>query len=312
VNSTPLKFWSYSSGSTLDTCPKRFALDRYSSIVASLTRTSDPARYPTLATSFGSALGAGVQHILGGMPIDKAIFEALLEWEVDYTEGDKSRSVALVVDALQRFHLLSAPAILSEWEVFKLPSGIEGKELGISILLPNGTVFRGFIDLVMFSGATQQAALLELKSSARPKESYYRYSMQGLIYQLALQAICIKEGIPTVSAVTNYQVYDASQGDWISVPFVKTKNEFLGAIAYLESQDMRIAHYTASGVWPQTGGMSACESYGRLCPHYNSCQHPLDSLIPVGIIPDDYEYDSTKKAKNTITLSLQELKDAIL
>ena len=305
-------FLSYSSGSTLSECPKKFQLDRLHSIVYNLTRDPQHNRRDNNVTlSFGSALGEGVQAQLRGEGFNKSVLRAAMAWGVGLGESDGKKSIKTLVQALANFHT-TVQNLGSEWETLRLvkPDGSEliGSELGITIRLPSCS-FRLYIDVVMYNKINKTVVMVELKTSSAPKEETYKYSLQGTLYQLALMVLCKRYGILPENTTVNYQVFDTKQHAWTSMPFLKTKQEYQGAIAWLMAKDRELAFYSETNVFPQVGGYSTCMAFNRTCQFFNQCHHLPEHLLPLDVIRDDYLYDDPRAAKypNMIEISLAEL-----
>jgi hypothetical protein len=253
--------------------------------------------------------------VLARNSLVRAKAKAIIDWRlpVDFTDGNRSLNV--VFKCLDELHAIR-DTVFADWEVMTLPNAtglpdLLGSELGFIVELPDGNYFRGFLDLVMRKTGGNEVILLELKTSINPQEHSYRYSMQGTLYQLFLMALCRKYGIANENVAVNYQVFNVKQLEWLPLMFVKTKNDFKSGLQWLLASSKLNQMYLDSGTWPSSGGYGVCNSFGRICQFYGSCQNDFDKLLPMALIPDDYTYVDTRRAAiaNTVVLSYAELEE---
>jgi hypothetical protein len=155
--------------------------------------------------------------------------------------------------------------------------------------------------------------LLELKTSINPQEHSYKYSMQGTLYQLFLMAICRKYGILNTNVAVNYQVFNVKAREWLPMIFVKQKSDYQSALQWLLGASQVNLQYAEANSWPSSGGYGVCNSFGRMCNFYGSCQNNFENLFPLSIIPDDFVYVDSRRAasSNTLTLTFAELQETL-
>lgn len=307
-------YLSYSSGSEMASCPKRFQMGRLAQVIYRVTRDDKwNRRENSVAMSFGSGLGEGIQALLRGESLPKASLRAMAAWSMPLNAMEGKKSAATLLQAVQEFNAGIAN-VLGTWEVLRLREAdgthFLGSELGFQIQLPN-SVFRMYLDLVLHNPVDDSVVLLELKTAGKPAEETYRYSLQGTIYQLILRVLAKRYGLNPINTAVNYQVFDTNEFTWHPMPFVKTRLEYQNALGWLMAKDAEIGTYISTDIWPQVGGRETCMSFFKRCPHYGQCHMDADNVYPLALIPEEFKYEDSQamRAKNVLSVTLDELKE---
>lgn len=284
-----IKQLSYSSLLTLHSCPRKFQLYKLNHIEAA------PDDIPSSITlSYGHAVGTGIQFILEGRSIEEAIWEAFVHWNPDlFAANDKqNKSLWGAIHALRQFAHMRANGYLEDWELVYY----EGKpacELSFSITLPDGYVYRGFVDAVLKHRTTGEVMVLECKTTASPSvnPATYKNSAQAIGYSIVLDAI-----FPELSSYqVLYLIYQAKSEEFTQIPFTKSYYQRALWIQELLLDVEMIKIYENAGIYPMHG--ESCYNFFRECEYYQSCTlstsritTPLSDEISQRIEADNAKY----------------------
>lgn len=255
----PIHFLSYSSTTTLHSCPKEFQLNK---------EGENSASEQNVTFAFGHALGAGVQELLCGSTLDRAIWEAFLFWDIDlYQEEEKKKkSFPWVINALKKFQPF-AVQLLKKYEVAEF-NGQPAKELSAKIVdIPGGFSYRLHIDIVMRDKETGQCLVVELKHTGSNfvLESTYGNSEQALSYSVVMDKI--SEGNNSYSVL--YVIYKTVAEDYEFFEFPKTNLDKAKWIKGLVLDAKHAGDYIAENFFPQRG--NNCTKFNRTCKYYGLC-----------------------------------------
>ncbi len=157
---------SYSSTMDFASCPRKFQLRKLNSTV---TRASETDYKKTLTFQFGHTLGELVQDSLNSkLTRNQIIFNAFLKWECSLNEENprQHKSFYHAVEAIRYFWELQDNGYFDDYEIATLKDGRPAIELSFKIVFPNGTIWRGFVDAVLFNKTTGEYVILEIKSSS--------------------------------------------------------------------------------------------------------------------------------------------------
>jgi hypothetical protein len=221
-----------------------------------------------LTFAFGHLVGNGIQKLLSGDSLQNVILEELLAWPLplEYENEKQKKSFYLGVGALIAFENLKEDQF-ADWEVAEF-NGRKACELGFKITMPNGMIFRGFIDLVLRHRISGAIRVLEVKTSSANtiSEEMYKNSSQALGYSVVVDKIA-----PEVSD------YEVLYLPWLTKHFIYSPMLFTKSLdsrvswlldILLESQ--RIQSYQEVSHFPKHGE-SCLSRFGKVCGFYNVC-----------------------------------------
>jgi len=272
---------SHSSLSSLNTCERKFQLDKL------LVNDNEKDREDTAATTMGKAYGIGVASYLLNQDIDEAIFKTFLAFNEEVS--DLKRTPWTCISLL----LSSVPVLdnlLMDWEVavFQDKPAIE---LSFRIDIDPMFYYVGFVDVVLRNRWTGRYAPLDAKSTALMLDDLdpmFRNSPQVLGYSIVLDRIAGE-------ALTEYDLlYLVAK--IFPTPFKftvetktypKTLQDRLQWLLTLALDIQRIHSMQEHGIFPLRG--DRCIQYMKPCRHFGTCTlHSLDR--PKEDFIDEFEY----------------------
>jgi hypothetical protein len=289
---------SYSSRNTLHSCPRKFQLYRLNS---KAEQTEDHAQSLTFA--YGHCIGKGVQDIFENKTLAVTLWEAFLAWDVDLlSENPKqNKSFFGALHAINQLHHARESGFLEEYDLVYW----EGKpacELSFSIALPDGFIYRGFVDAVIRNRNTGAVVVLECKttSATRVNPAQYKNSAQAIGYSIVLDSL-----FPELSSYeVYYLVYQAKSQEWTTIPFEKTYFQRALWIRELLLDVEMIKLYEAAQIYPMNG--EACYDFFRECEYLQHCtlstHHLVEPLTPEKSASIDEELE-----KFQIKITIQDL-----
>jgi hypothetical protein len=299
-----LKLLSHSTIQLIQSCPRK----------AQLTKLwPEYIREPSVDTAFGSMYGEGVQQILIGTPIAKAILLAALKWDVAIDDSKKDKSFWTCLQALLDFYNFSSDDLVSEYEVV-LYNGKPTNELGFCIDLGNGYYYRGYMDLVLRHRVTGRIVVVDVKTTGMNYSdgSKYRHSDQGISYSVVLDFIA--PGINSYDVIYAEYLTGVKRMEMhaFTIDCLERANWLRNLV--LTTQIMEL--YNSYEDWPTHGG-SSCSAYGRQCKMFDYCKMRTSSLITDKVIIDALEweaanaklYNPDREVNYDIRVTLQQLID---
>lgn len=265
---------SHSGRQMWGTCPRKFQLSK--------TKTYyQRERQSSKALSFGKAFGTGLQSLLAGDSLDTALIKSALDHDKTFAfekEAVQSgESLAHVHEAIMAFYHGQLSDLRNDWEVLDI-EGLYGVELGFLIRYSNGTLERGFIDVVLQNKHTKEVVVLEVKTSGSLSvgtDADWMNSAQGTMYVIVVQYLLSMHNIHVNSRVL-YIEYNKKHKQYTIFPFDKPPREqleFLVSCHYdVEARSMLFGTETKL---LKTG---KCVSYKRQCEFFGVCDIsvPLD------------------------------------
>lgn len=265
-----LKLLSYSSRTTLHKCPRKFQLYRLNS---KASEEEDVEQGVTFA--YGHAVGVGVQATLEGMTETQIFIATFLAWDTDLLDVNsrQKKSFWEVMFSIQKFISMRANGYLDEYELVYY-EGKPAVELSFQILLPNGFVFRSFVDAVLRHKVTGAIVVLECKtSSGQPTSAQYKNSGQALGYSVVLDII-----FPELSSYTVlYLVYYTKSREYIELPFDKSLLLRALWLQELLIDTKHIELYEDFGTYPMHG--EACNDFFKPCEYLGLCTISTENLV---------------------------------
>lgn len=291
---------SYSRSMTLHSCPRKYEISTKFKLRAAMASTT---------FAYGHAVGSGIQQLISGVPLHRAMLEAILAYDYPLHEAEDEKTIkdgktlwnALLI--LQRFHSLyeaGALTYLDGWEVAKFHTDtgvIDGIELTFVIDLGAALdaegnevgrrTYEGHIDLVLYNPARCRYLVLELKTTGGHyiSAAQYQNSKQALGYGVVLDAIA-KNFAATASFDVLYMVVKTKTEEIVPFQFTKTyrdKAEFLLSIQ--DDADL-IDRYESIGYYPQRG--ESCNDFFNACPFLDCCAES-NEVLEGRQIPDTFD-----------------------
>lgn len=254
---------SYSSLLTLHACPRKFQLYRLN---AAVEQSEDVPGSVTFA--YGHAVGSGIQHILTNNSWDQVLWKVFLEWDIDLLADNpkQNKSFFGAIFALQQFASLYSNGYLEGYELVTYKD-VPATELSFAIHLPNGFIYRGFVDAVLQHKITGEVLVLECKTtnatSVNPAQ--YKNSAQAIGYSIVLDAI-----FPDLSSYkVLYLVYQTKSESYVQLPFDKSYYSRALWIRELLLDLEVIKMYEEASIYPMRG--ESCYHFFRECEYLQVC-----------------------------------------
>ena len=288
---------SYSSLTTLHSCPRKFQLYRLRT-----THRAEEDLKSTITFSFGHVVGEAIQLALTGASEDEIIWKMFCMWHTPDlfdadTKGGKSFWEAVI--ALQRFLEIRAGGFLQDYELVEY-NGKPACELSFAINFPDGFRLRGFVDAVLRNRNTGSVLVLECKTTglATVNPATYKNSAQAIGYSIVLDVL-----YPELSSYeVLYLVYQTKQREYLPIPFTKTYLQRALWIRELLLDIETIKMYEEASVYPMRG--ESCVAFFRDCEYLQSCTLSTEYLTK------PCTEEEADKTEYQINLSLQDLLEA--
>lgn len=272
---TRIKQLSYSALLNFHSCPRRFQLDRLQA-----PRNEDESNGASVTFATGHAVGLGIQLALQDFSEDEVIWQVFLNWEPDLlAENPKqNKSFWESIAAIQKFiHMREELDFLSDWILFYDKNGNPACELSFLIHLPNGFVYRGFVDAVLVNKFTNEVMVLELKTTSAYSlnAATYKNSAQAVGYSVVLDVL-----FPDLSSYeVLYLVYKTKSREYEQLPFTKSYLQRALWIRELLLDIEVITLYENSDCYPMRG--ESCLPFYRECEYLNTCTLSTSRLTDV-------------------------------
>lgn len=289
---------SYSSLLTLHACPRKFQLEKLNSISDQSENISDSVTY-----AYGHVVGLGLQCVLEGKSRDATIYNMFNMWTPQLlAENEKQKkSIFHAIYAVDKFTAMREQGYLEGYSL----ASYEGKpacELSFTIALPNGFLYRGFVDAVLVHEETGNVIVLEVKTSSATSinSATYKNSAQAIGYSIVLDSL-----FPALSSYeVIYLVYSTKSFEYTTLPFTKSYLQRARWIQELLLDVDIITMYEQRELYPMRG--ESCYDYYRECSYMNLCQMSTDKLTqPLGV--EESEAIDTKNSQYQINISMSDL-----
>lgn len=275
-----IQLLSYSSLLTLHSCPRKFQLSRISEVpedddfeLTDLQQASALSASVTFA--YGHVVGEGIQNVLEGKTEEEILWAAFLQWDADLlsenTKQNKSFWGALY--AIQAFASMRQNGFLEDYELVYYHDK-PACELSFSIAMPDGFIYRGFVDAVLKSKSTGKVLVLECKTtgSSAVNPATYKNSAQAIGYSIVLDAL-----FPDLSSYeVLYLVYQTKAQEYVTLEFPKTYYQRALWIQELLLDIETIKMYENAEVYPMRG--ESCFTFFRECEFYGACTLSTERL----------------------------------
>lgn len=262
---------SNSSCSILNKCARKFQLYRLNSLSA-----SSETEEQTLTFDFGAAVGYGIQNILQGKSIESTLFDIFVSWkgDIEYINTKQSKSFWEALLAVQQFKTIKDSGYLNDYELVYW-KGKPAVELSFRIKLPNGFMYRGFIDAVLKHSLTNAVVCLENKTTSyrNVNPAQYKNSGQALGYSVVLDHI-----FPKLSSYqVLYLVYTTPRKEYIELPFDKNGLQRAEWLTEKLMETKKIEMYEELDHYPKNGDF--CYDFYRECDYLGLCTLSTERLI---------------------------------
>ena len=287
-----IKELSYSSCLDLHGCPRKYQLNK-------LMRKEDMGDTRSVTFAFGHAVGEGIQSTLLGKSREEVLWDMFLIWDFDLLgeEPKAKKSFAEAVLAVEKFHEYLDLSDLKNYEVAVI-NGKYATELSFKIVLIDGYVYRGFIDVVLKHKETAKLLVLELKTTGGYKidEAQYKNSAQALGYTLVLDTLNETKS-PTFEV--RYLVYKTKSREYEALNFVKIFSHKVDWVRSIIMDCEALTKYRQEEYFPRYG--ESCYNYFRQCQHFQYCTLKDTSLQL------NQEAESTDTVEYTVELNLLDI-----
>lgn len=299
---TRLNLLSYSSLLTLHRCPRKFQLYRLNS--KEIDRDGDVVIAQSVTFAFGSVVGEGIQEILRSGNIELAIWNMFLMWDTDLAAEDEVRkkSFYLAVAAVKRFAAMRDSGLLKDYEIV-YHEGKPATELGFMITLPDGFIYRGFVDAVLRHKVSGKILVLELKttSATRVDEAMYKNSAQAIGYSIVLDVL-----FPALSSYdVLYLVYMTKSMEYSEpLQFGKSYTSRAQWIQELLFDIELIKMYDEADIYPMRG--ESCFDWYKQCEYFGLCTLSTKNITKAPEVSPQ-EMLNTDAEKYAIKLTLADL-----
>lgn len=296
---------SYSSLLTLHSCPRKFQLYKLNS-KTDTEQSESSAQSITFA--YGHMIGEGIQQVLEGYSESQILWSQFTKWGPDlYAENTKqNKSFWSAWIAIRQFISMREAGYLDGYELVWY-EGKPASELSFSIQLPDGFIYRGFVDAVLQHTETKEVMVLECKTSSATNinPAQYKNSAQAIGYSIVLDAI-----FPELSSYkVLYLIYQSKSESYIQLPFDKSYYQRALWIQELLLDIEVIKMYESASIYPMRG--ESCYSYYSECEYYNMCTLSTSHLTTPLTTEQKAQMD-TELDRYQIRISLEDLINAQL
>ena len=307
---SPLKLLSHSGLETMHSCPRKFEIYRMNYA---------PKGAGTVDTSFGHAVGVGIQELLiqqqypntlGLTPLEYAIWKMFLSWEVaiDETKPKSKKSFHSACLAVEKYQQQFLSLLTNDWEL----AYFEGKpavELGFIVELPNGYYYRGFVDAVLVHKEEKRFRVLEIKTTglAVVDVAQYKNSFQGVGYGVILDQLAASMDY-IADYYVDYLVYKTGSQEFLTFPFLKTGYQRAKWLSQLLVETDTIELYLQRELFPMHG--QSCFNFYRQCQYFGICERRNEELAMAKAIniPTTEEFAAAWNEESLLELTVSKNK----
>lgn len=253
-------------------------------------------------------IGEGIQQVLEGYSESQILWSQFTKWGPDlYAENTKqNKSFWSAWIAIRQFISMREAGYLDGYELVWY-EGKPASELSFSIQLPDGFIYRGFVDAVLQHTETKEVMVLECKTSSATNinPAQYKNSAQAIGYSIVLDAI-----FPELSSYkVLYLIYQSKSESYIQLPFDKSYYQRALWIQELLLDIEVIKMYESASIYPMRG--ESCYSYYSECEYYNMCTLSTSHLTTPLTTEQKAQMD-TELDRYQIRISLEDLINAQL
>lgn len=293
---------SYSSLLTLHSCPRKFQLYK----LGSSTGEQSEDKTGSLTFAYGHLVGTGIQDLLEGKSLNQTILNAFVNWGTELFDENPKQNKSFFggIHALRQFSYMRSQGYLDGYELVQY-AGKPACELSFCIILPDGFMYRGFVDAVLQHRVTGEVIVLECKTTGSPNvnPATYKNSAQAIGYSIVLDAI-----FPELSSYkVLYLIYLSKQEEYIQLPFEKSYYQRALWIQELLLDIEMIKAYENASIYPMHG--ESCYSFFRECAYYQVCTLSTKHLTQT-LTHDQEEKMDAEIEKFQIKITLSDLINA--
>lgn len=292
LNSNGIPSYSNSVIAEAQSCARKYELKH-------LIKTSvDSYQPPTVEFAFGHAVASGIQFGLAGVPIETAIYEAFIQYDVDLDVQMDKKKIEFhhVIQAIRNFYKKHLDDLKSTYEVLDVI--IDGQEIfGIEtefVIKGNNWWYQGHIDLVVRNKNTGKIEIWEIKTTNfnTIDPAIYGNADQTLGYSLVARVLSSKLNIPldNITAV-RYIVYKNYPQEFEFLPYTKTIAHQKRFFNDLKAKINIIAIMRDTNYFPCNG--NSCFNYFRPCEYFERC-HWDNKLFAHNTLDQFVESDAAK------------------
>lgn len=254
---TRLKLLSHSSICSLHSCPRRLQLTRL---------WPEWVNEDTVDTVYGRMFGEGLQSILTGIPLEKALVGAATQWSLDLYEFKKEKSFWHCWQAIERFAWMLPESPLADYEMVWY-NGKPATELSFCIALPDGFYYRGFIDAVLRHRHSGEYLVMDAKTSGMNHSNPAKYQNSGQVLGYSVVMDKVAPGCQSFNVM--YYEYLTYLEKFVAHDFVM---DYLDRAMWIRDLllDIEVMKmYGNYAEWPKHG--EHCVAYGRVCRFIDNC-----------------------------------------
>jgi hypothetical protein len=302
-----LKLLSHSSRTLLHKCPRKFQLYRLSSTKVLNPKLEEKEREQEITFSYGKSLGVGIQAILTGESLNQVYLKTLLSWEADLfaVNQKKKKSIWEVLFSLEKFLILRDEGYLQDYELV-IYENAPAVELSFCIELPNGFMYRGFVDAVLQNKVTNKVIVLEFKTTGNtPSSANYKNSGQALGYSIILDILFKKLS----SYEVLYLVYHSTNREFVEFYFEKSALQRALWLQELIIDSNIIELYAQNNNFPMHG--ESCFDFFRECEYLDLCSLDI-SFLTKPLTEKLIKEVEEEKGKYKFTVNFSDLIDSQL
>lgn len=276
---------SYSSLETLHSCPRKFELEK--------VLVPEGVNGESLDLIVGKATHAGIQNLLMGASLERAVWEAYKEYSlvprISIDESNKKKSFTHVVMHIQKF-AECPPEKLQGWQVAWIRNEHgdvrPAIEVGFRIELPGGFFYRGFIDAILSDGVNFTALEIKTTGFENANPALWHNSFQGMSYGMVTDYLSGQANMMQMFLALEFPKLGQTALDfWRSA---KDKTSWLPSLA----MDVQaINTYRKHNHFPMRG--ASCFQFFRPCAHLGTCNlaRPVAQIVPRMEMPTDYDFN---------------------
>lgn len=272
-----LKLLSHSSDELLNECSRKYEIQKFRSRFGAMEWNEGDFHL-----DFGSIVGIGVQEYMKNKSFDEAYWKMFNSWKpsIDTTDGeDKKKTFWHSLIAIDKFKVF----LENEMQYHDLVSfdGAPAVELGFFIDCGDGFSYRGFLDMLLWNGLSEELVPWEGKTEGgypEPNEASYRNKGQHKGYKLVIDAVSRRLNLPVANSYDAlYGVYKPMKEEWYRFNF-KTSNVTLARwLKGLMIQKERIIMMAENNFFPING--ASCFKYYKPCKYFGTCEASDDMLF---------------------------------
>lgn len=265
---------SHSSSVLLHKCPRKFELYK----LGLLNRQDDDGDEHL---EFGSIVGLGTQEYFVSNSKEASYITMLLNQKksIEDDTGERNKKTFwYALNALDKFTTFRHTE-LSRYRVAEF-DGKPASELGFILHCPDGSQFRGFLDLLLVDTYLGELIPYEGKTTkfSTVHEAIYKNSGQALGYSLITDAVASSLGMEVKSSFdVIYSIFKSSKMEWEQQKFRKSHSQRASWIKNLLIDNSQVAQFSSMDYFPMHG--ENCFDFFKPCGAFGICELSNDALL---------------------------------